>query len=67
MNQALSLSDPNQATTLWKQAEKLFAADMPKAPIVWAGSALAASTSVHGYVQSSTQAEFFNTVWKQGQ
>jgi peptide/nickel transport system substrate-binding protein len=65
MRQAIAEPNPAKSTQLWKQAMRLFGADLPKVPIVWAASALAAKKTVKGYIQSPTQAEFLNVVWKQ--
>ena len=42
----------------------LINADVPDVPLVWAGSSLASTIHVHGYIPSPTQSEYFNLVWK---
>ncbi len=63
---AKAIAEPDAATRTqdWKDAMKLINADVPDVPLVWAGSALGASTSIHGYIPSPTQSEYFNLVWK---
>lgn len=63
---AKAISEPNADTRTqdWKDAMKLINADVPDVPLVWAGSSLAATTHLHGYIPSPTQSEYFNLVWK---
>jgi peptide/nickel transport system substrate-binding protein len=63
---AKAIAEPDQATRVqdWKDAMKLINADVPDVPLVWAGSALGATASIHGYIPSPTQSEYFNLVWK---
>jgi peptide/nickel transport system substrate-binding protein len=63
---AKAISEPDEATRTqdWKDAMKLINADVPDVPLVWAGSALGATTSINGYIPSPTQSEYFNLVWK---
>ena len=63
---AKAIAEPDAATRTqdWKDAMKLVNADVPDVPLVWAGSFLAATTHVHGYIPSPTQSEYFNLVWK---
>lgn len=64
MAKAIAEPDPTTRTQDWKDAMKLINADVPIVPLVWAGSFLAMSASVQGYVPSPTQSEYFNLVWK---
>jgi peptide/nickel transport system substrate-binding protein len=64
MAKAISESDPATRTQDWKDAMKLINADVPDVPLVWAGSALGATTAINGYIPSPTQSEYFNLVWK---
>ena len=64
MAKAIAEPDPATRTQDWKDAMKLINADAPDVPLVWAGSALGAVTSIHGYIPSPTQSEYFNLVWK---
>jgi peptide/nickel transport system substrate-binding protein len=63
---AKAISEPDLATRTqdWKDAMKLINADVPDVPLVWAGSSLASTTKVHGFIPSPTQSEYFNLVWK---
>ena len=63
---AKAIAEPDAATRAqdWKDAMKLINADVPDVPLVWAGSALGATASLHGYIPSPTQSEYFNLVWK---
>ena len=63
---AKAIGEPDLATRTqdWKDAMKLINADVPDIPLVWAGSSLAATTKIHGYIPSPTQTEYFNLVWK---
>jgi len=63
---AKAIAEPDEATRTqdWKDAMKLINADVPDVPLVWAGSFLAATNSIHGYITSPTQSEYFNLVWK---
>ncbi len=63
---AKAISEPDEATRTqdWKDAMKLINADVPDVPLVWAGSSLASTIKVHGYIPSPTQSEYFNLVWK---
>lgn len=58
--------EPDDATRTqdWKDVMKIVNADVPDVPLVWAGSQLATTVHVHGYVTSPTQSEYFNAVWK---
>ena len=64
MAKAISEADDATRTQDWKDVMKLVNADVPVVPLVWAGSYLATTTHVHGYVTSPTQSEYFNLVWK---
>ncbi len=64
MAKAISEPDPATRTQDWKDVMKLINADVPDVPLVWAGSALGATTQIHGYIPSPTQSEYFNLVWK---
>jgi len=63
---AKAIAEPDLATRTqdWKDAMKLINADVPDVPLVWAGSSLASSVKIHGYIPSPTQSEYFNLVWK---
>jgi len=63
---AKAIGEPDLATRTqdWKDAMKLINADVPDVPLVWAGSSLASTTKIHGYIPSPTQSEYFNLVWK---
>jgi ABC-type transport system substrate-binding protein len=63
---AKAISEPDAATRTadWQAAMLLINADVPVVPLVWAGSSLASSIHVHGYIPSPTQSEYFNLVWK---
>ncbi|HEY7935530.1 MAG TPA: ABC transporter substrate-binding protein [Candidatus Limnocylindrales bacterium] len=63
---AKAIAEPDLATRTqdWKDAMKIINADVPDIPLVWAGSSLAATTKIHGYIPSPTQTEYFNLVWK---
>ncbi|MGH2465223.1 MAG: ABC transporter substrate-binding protein, partial [Candidatus Limnocylindrales bacterium] len=54
---AKAISEPDLATRTqdWKDAMKLINADVPDVPLVWAGSSLASTTKIHGYIPSPTQ------------
>ncbi len=64
MAKAIAEPDPTTRAQDWKDAMKLINADVPIVPLVWAGSFLAMSANVHGYIPSPTQTEYFNLVWK---
>ncbi len=64
MNKAIAEPDAATRTQDWKDAMKLINADVADIPLVWAGSSLAMTTHVHGYIPSPTQSEYFNLVWK---
>ncbi len=64
ITKAIGEGDLATRTQDWKDAMKLVNADVPVVPLVWAGSYLAATTHVHGYIPSPTQSEYFNLVWK---
>jgi peptide/nickel transport system substrate-binding protein len=64
MAKAIAEPDPTTRTQDWKDAMKLINADVPIVPLVWAGSFLAMTTNVQGYIPSPTQSEYFNLVWK---
>ena len=64
MAKAISEADDATRTQDWKDAMKIANADVPDVPLVWAGSYLATTTNVHGYITSPTQSEYFNLVWK---
>jgi len=64
ITKAIGETDDATRTQDWKDAMKLVNADVPDVPLVWAGSFLAATTHVHGYIPSPTQSEYFNLVWK---
>ena len=64
ITKAIGEGDATAQTQDWKDAMKLVNADVPVVPLVWAGSYLAATTHVHGYIPSPTQSEYFNLVWK---
>ena len=64
ITKAIGEGDDATRTQDWKDAMKLVNADVPDVPLVWAGSYLAATTHVHGYIPSPTQSEYFNLVWK---
>jgi peptide/nickel transport system substrate-binding protein len=63
---AKAIAEPVAATRTkdWKAAMRLINADVPDVPLVWAGSALAATKAIGGYVPSPTEAESFNLVTK---
>ena len=63
---AKAIAEPDDATRTqdWKDVMKIVNTDVPDVPLVWAGSQLATTTHVHGYVTSPTQSEYFNSVWK---
>jgi peptide/nickel transport system substrate-binding protein len=63
---AKAISEPDAATRTadWQAAMLLINADVPVVPLVWAGSSLASTIHVHGYIPSPTQSEYFNLVWK---
>ena len=61
---AIAEKDDATRTQLWKDVMKLVNADAPVVPLVWAGSYLASTNHVHGYITSPTQSEYFNLVWK---
>ncbi len=63
---AKAIAEPDLATRTqdWKDAMKLINADIPDIPLVWAGSSLASTIKIHGYIPSPTQSEYFNLVWK---
>ena len=64
MAKAIGESDDTARTQDWKDVMKIVNADVPDVPLVWAGSYLATTTHVHGYITSPTQSEYFNLVWK---
>jgi peptide/nickel transport system substrate-binding protein len=64
MAKAIAEKDDATRTQDWKDVMKIVNADVPVVPLVWAGSYLAATIHVHGYITSPTQSEFFNIVWK---
>ena len=63
---AKAIAEPDEATRTqdWIAAMALLNADVPDAPLVWAGSALGMTTKIHGFVPSPTQTEYYNSVWK---
>lgn len=65
MQQAISEFDTAKRNDLWKQAMRMYGADLPKVPLVWSASVLGAVKTLHGYVPSPTQSEYFNLVWKE--
>jgi peptide/nickel transport system substrate-binding protein len=64
MAKAISESDAATRTQDWKDVMKIINADVPVVPLVWAGSYLATTTHIHGYITSPTQSEYFNLVWR---
>ena len=64
MAKAIAEPDDTIRTQDWKDVMKIVNTDVPDVPLVWAGSQLATTTHVHGYVTSPTQSEYFNSVWK---
>ena len=64
MAKAIAEPDAARRTQDWKDAMRLINADVPDVPLVWVGSALAATKSISGYIPSPTQSESLNLVVK---
>jgi len=63
MSNAMTTSDPAQATSYWQQVQDFLAADLPTIPLLSSKPPAAASIAVKDFKPAGTLTELFQQVW----